>query len=179
MSDLRQWYRCTCGAFTNDDSAFDDLVCGRHRPDGPLVRHVWQPLPLAPTAPPETRQDRTIRRLRALADGYRARAKRAEEGDGKYYVKARVYGAIASEFRRALHAIAEGLVNPQMVAKDVLAWRHLSSGGVPMEAVMAFGELLLGAKAERARVVARLREMADQTDQVFGEAADIIESEEP
>jgi len=174
MSGLRQWYRCTCGAYTND-ATHDDIWCSRDRPNGPLVRHEWQPIP----PEPETRQDRTIRRLRALADGYRAKAKRAEEADGKYYVKARVYGAIASEFRRALHAIAEGLVNPQMVAKDVLAWRHSSSGGVPMEAVMAFGELLLGAKAERARIVARLREMADQTDQVFGEAADIIESEEP
>jgi len=102
-----------------------------------------------------------------------------EEVDGKYYVKARVYGAIAAEFRRALCAIAEGHEDPQKVAQDALAWRHSVNGGVPMEAVMAFGELLLGAKAERARIVARLREMADQTDQVFGEAADIIESEEP
>lgn len=70
---LSTWWKCTaCGTMTNDDRALDELMCERNRPNGPLVRHDWQPMP----PKPETREVRTIRRLRALAAGYRARALR-------------------------------------------------------------------------------------------------------
>lgn len=126
------------------------------------------------------RQARTIRRLRALADGYRARAKYNSDED-KYFLKARIYGAIAAEFRRALCAIAEGHGDPQSVARDALAWRHSVKVGVPMEAVLAIGDLLLSAesaaKDERARIVAWLRERAGSWRTGIGYECEAIATE--
>lgn len=83
MSGLWQWWRCVaCGTMTNDDRALSELMCDAHlsrivqgRPSGPLVLHDWQKMP--PKA--ETREQRTIRRLRALANGYRARVLTIED----------------------------------------------------------------------------------------------------
>ena len=76
---------------------------------------------------------------------------------GKYYVKARVYGAIAAEYGRALRVLAE---RGDATAKAALEWRHSERGGVPMAAVMAIGELLDAASEAGRRRSPRAREGA-------------------
>jgi hypothetical protein len=82
----------------------------------------------------------------------RARAEVAEDSAHKYYVKARVYGAIAAEFRSALQALKD---HPR--AAEALAWRYSEKNGVPMSAVVAIGELL-----DAAEECERLRRDEDQ-----------------
>ena len=88
-------------------------------------------------------------RLIATIDRERERAERAEaqledeRREGKYYVKARVYGAIASRFRVALESIAtRACCTAGELAREALAWRHSERNGVPVAAVMAVGEML-------------------------------------
>lgn len=65
----------------------------------------------------------------------------------KYYVKARVYGAIACRFREALEKIAApGTTGVVPIAKEALAWRHSEKGGVPRSAVEEMDALLKAAE---------------------------------
>ena len=100
---------------------------------------------------------------------------RAEKADlGKYYVKARVYGAIANHFRIALESIAKpGSTGVTLLAKEALEWRHSVHGGVPMSAVKAIGALLnVPARWKRAAKVYRAgvklqKNRADNLQQCF------------
>ena len=73
----------------------------------------------------------------------------ARDSSAKYYVKARVYGAIACEFRKTLQVLAD---RGEALAEAALAWRHSVKGGVPMSAVEAVDSLL---NAEKDRDEAR------------------------
>lgn len=76
-----------------------------------------------------------------------------ENDSGKYYEKARVYGAIACGFRKALEEIAkEGSEPAAYIARKALEWRHCDMGGVPMADVMAFGEVLKADRKKTKRV---------------------------
>lgn len=69
----------------------------------------------------------------------------AQEEREKYYVKARVYGAIACEFRKALDQIAKpGATGVTTIAKEVLEWRYSENGGVPKRAIDELDALLRG-----------------------------------
>lgn len=89
-------------------------------------------------------KDEEIAKLRANLD--------EERRGGKYYVKARVYGAIAAEYQKALQAFAD---RGEALAQAALNWRHSDRNGVPFVAVAAIGELLdasrRAAQAERDR----------------------------
>jgi len=93
----------------------------------------------------QDRQARTIRRLRALADGYRSRLASLPTGDATDTAVATMH-----ETEHAGH----------MSIPDAALWSHGRDSGV---------------RAERARIVARLREYQE----LFDTAIDIIESEEP
>ena len=100
------------------------------------------------------RQARTIRRLRALADGYRARLASLPTGDATDNAMATMH-----ETEHAGHASLP----------DAALWGHGRDAGI---------------KAERARIVARLRELAAESDMHAFRAdlrwaAEFIESEEP
>jgi hypothetical protein len=64
----------------------------------------------------------------------------------KYYVKARVYGAIACRFREALERLSRlAFGNSQHVAeiaREALEWCHSERGGVPRRAIDEIDELL-------------------------------------
>src|SRR5678816_4330940 len=106
-----------------------------------------------------------IAQLRAERDAAIARAEAAEAAldeerhGGKYYVKARVYGAIAAEYGKALCCDAE---RGEARAQAALDWRYSDRGGVPWEAVVAIGDLL---DAQRQR-----DELAAALDGLLGEA---------
>jgi hypothetical protein len=115
--------------------------------------------------------ERTMRELTAEAlkmylnypDGHACRALaealvEARERAEKYFVKARVYGAIAAGFRRA---IEDG--TPRDL---ILAWRYSSDGGVPRADLDAFERLL---KAEEQLAKARADLERDQV--IFGQIA--------
>lgn len=72
----------------------------------------------------------------------------AEEEREKYYVKARVYGAIARNHTVALEQIARGTARPAQMANEAPAWRHSERNGVPMVAIEEMGAAL-GAADER------------------------------
>jgi hypothetical protein len=72
----------------------------------------------------------------------------AEENYEKFFVKARVYGAIANRFRQALEDIARpGSTGATIIAKEALAWRHSESGGVPMSAIEEMDAILRGGQS--------------------------------
>lgn len=73
---------------------------------------------------------------------------------GKYYVKARVYGAIACEFRKTLQAFAD---RGEALAKAALEWRYSERNGVPVSAIETTGELL-DAMTENGALEAKLAE---------------------
>lgn len=74
---------------------------------------------------------------------------------GKYYIKARVYGAIAAEYSRALKEIASLGGRRGLRAQQALDCWESNRNGVSMAAVEAIGELLDAARraesAERER----------------------------
>lgn len=72
----------------------------------------------------------------------------AERDEGKYFEKARVYGAIAYRFRAALQLIAQGVgvTASHVAARDALKWRYSSEfGGVPQADLDAFEATLVPA----------------------------------
>lgn len=77
----------------------------------------------------------------ALADASRERerAEKAEANYDKFFAKARVYGAIAHEWRKALQAFAD---RGEALAQAALDWRSSEQNGVPMSAVEEMGRLL-------------------------------------
>lgn len=94
----------------------------------------------------------------------------AEERE-KYYVKARVYGAIAARFGKALERIAApGTVNGMHIAKDALEWRHSEKGGVPRTATAVIDELLRAeARANELECeVGKLRAVAEAARELTG-----------
>jgi len=95
--------------------------------------------------------------LRRQVDHYKA------SDEGKYFVKARVYGAIAAEYQKALQAFAD---RGEALAQAALDWRYSEKNGVPMSAVAEIGELLDAVRqrdAARARVAALESQLADTT----------------
>lgn len=80
----------------------------------------------------------------------------------KYYVKARVYGAIACAFRKALEEVVKHGSEPAAyIAKKALEWRESDRGGVPIEDVMAFGEHMKH-DCSRAEIVAKLQQSVEE-----------------
>lgn len=71
---------------------------------------------------------------------------RAKEASEKWYVKARVYGAIAARYQQALERIAQGVgvAASHVEAREALKWRHSEKGGVPRAAVDEVDALLKG-----------------------------------
>ncbi len=101
-----------------------------------------------------------VKAYRELRAAMRERDARIE----KYYVKARVYGAIACAFREALEAIAKpGSMGVTIIAKEALAWRYSEKNGVPMSAVEATGKLL-DAEAALERALSDLAEATARAD---------------
>jgi hypothetical protein len=82
----------------------------------------------------ETERDAAIR-----ARDEAASSLEEERAGGKYYMKARVYGAIAAEYQKALQAFAD---RGEALARAALDWRHSNGGGVPISAVNEIGRLL-------------------------------------
>jgi hypothetical protein len=80
-----------------------------------------------------------LTRLRARVEELEAELAHSREAADKYYVKARVYGAIACEFSKALQAFAD---RGEELAQATLAWRYGEKRGVPMTAVEHVGQLL-------------------------------------
>lgn len=81
-----------------------------------------------------------------------------ERSHGKYYVKARVYGAIAAKYREALESLAD---RGEVLASAALKWRYSEGCGVPMASVNEIGRLLdiaERASREKAKAVAEERE---------------------
>lgn len=87
----------------------------------------------------------------------------------KYYIKSRVYGAIACRFREALEQIANwDMLNPPNpttladgqwlngIVRDALQWRHSERSGVPMSAIEVT-DVLLRAQEENERLKEALR----------------------
>jgi len=88
----------------------------------------------------ENEKDRNLRTVQEVASFRLAEIRVLEQKDsGKFYVKARVYGAIAAEYQKALQAFAD---RGEALAQAVLDWRHSEGGGVPMKAVEEIGGLL-------------------------------------
>ncbi len=90
-----------------------------------------------PGAVPEVTLKRRASRAQRTSD-----ATPEHSDQAKWYVKARVYGAIAAEYQRALESIAHGDMRPSERAKEALAWRHSEKGGVPRRALDEIGLLL-------------------------------------
>lgn len=84
------------------------------------------------------------------------RLRNTEEEREKYYVKARVYGAVARHHTVTLEQIARGTARPSETAREALAWCNSESNGVPMSAIEEMGALLT-AQAERAAYRAILK----------------------
>jgi hypothetical protein len=78
-----------------------------------------------------------------------------ERAHGKYYVKARVYGAIAAEYQKALQAFAD---RGEALAQAALEWRYSEHGDVPVVAVNEIGRLLDVAQ-ESSKRLAELRDI--------------------
>lgn len=83
------------------------------------------------------------------------RLKKASTDDytEKYYVKARVYGAIAAKYHETLQSIASNSCctpcqEAKLVAQAALDWRHSNKGGVPVSEIQEMDEFLM-AKAGR------------------------------
>lgn len=61
-----------------------------------------------------------------------------DDSHGKYYQKARVYGAVACHYREALKKLAPS----SGVAREALAWRDSLRNGVPQSELDAFAQLM-------------------------------------